>query len=118
MTSRHILLIILIPAMVSLTACGAWWLPRPHKIDIQQGNLLSTEQIEQVEVGMSRGDVVELLGRPITSNQLNENRWDYIFSINRSGEKPNVKRLSLDFENDVVKTLETDGLETTGLDLN
>lgn len=112
MKASRLLLIALLPAMVSLTACGSWWLPRPHKISIQQGNLLSTEKIEQVEVGMSKDDVVRLIGRPVTSNQLNENRWDYIFSLNRSGETPDVKRLSLDFENDVVATLETDGIET------
>ncbi len=116
MKAPQILLIALIPAMASLTACGSWWLPRPHKISIQQGNLLSTEKIEQVKVGMSRGEVVALLGRPITTNQLNKNRWNYIFSLNRSGDKPEVKRLSLDFENDVVAELETDGLEPTGLE--
>ena len=60
---------------------------------------------------MSRNDVVSLLGRPITSNDIDPNRWDYIYSLNRSGEKPEVTRLSLDFQNDVVASLETDGLD-------
>ena len=109
MKAKHFLLIALIPALFSLTACGAWWLPRPHKIDIQQGNLISEELIDQVKVGMSREQVIGLLGRPLTTNQLNPNRWDYIFSINRSGETPEVKRLSLEFDNEVVANLETDG---------
>lgn len=98
--------------LFSVSACGAWWLPRAHKIDIQQGNLLSTESVAQVEVGMSKNEVVALLGRPITTNQINPDRWDYIFSFNRSGRKPdNIQRLSVQFENDRVIALDSDGLE-------
>lgn len=117
MKASQLLLIALIPATITLTACGSWWLPRPHKINIQQGNLLSNESIEQIKIGMSKSEVVGILGQPITTNQLNENRWDYIYSLNRSGDEPDVKRLSLDFVNDVVAELETDGLEPTGLEI-
>ncbi len=113
MKTTYLLPTLLITAMISLSACGAWWLPRPHRIDIQQGNLLSTESVEQIEVGMSRNEVVQLLGQPLAVNQLNPNRFDYIFSINRSGEKPNVKRLSVDFQNGVVSAIDTHGIADT-----
>ncbi len=109
MKARHLLLIALIPALTALSACGTWWLPRPHKIDIQQGNLLSSDTISQIKIGMSKGEVIGLLGTPLTSNQINPDRWEYIFSLNRSGEEPNVKRLSLQFQDDVVANLEKDG---------
>lgn len=111
MKIRTLVLFVLVTALTTLTACGAWWLPRPHKIDIQQGNLLSTEKVKLVKIGMSKTEVTRILGRPITSNQIDDNRWDYIFSFNRSGEDPRVKRLSLDFQDDVVANLETDGLD-------
>ncbi len=110
MKTRTLLLIALIPLFSSLQACGSWWLPRPHKIDIQQGNLLSPEAIAQVTVGMNKSQVVSLIGNPLTSNKINPNRWEYIYSTNRSGERPNVKRLSLVFQNEVVADLERDGL--------
>jgi len=86
MKTRHLLLIFLVFATTTLSACSrAWWLPRPHKIDVQQG--------------------------PITSNGIDPDRWDYIYSLNRAGETPNVTRLSLDFQDDVVANLETDGFD-------
>lgn len=109
MKTRHLLLIALIPAFTILSACGTWWLPRPHKIDIQQGNLLSSDNISQIKIGMSKGEVIGLLGTPLTSNQINPDRWEYIYSINRSGEDPEVKRLSLEFQGEVVADLEKDG---------
>lgn len=112
MKTRHLLLIFLVFATTTLSACSrAWWLPRPHKIDVQQGNLLSVEEINQVKVGMSRNEVANLLGQPITSNGIDPDRWDYIYSLNRAGETPNVTRLSLDFQDDVVANLETDGFD-------
>jgi len=110
MKSKHLLLVALIPALITLTACGSWWLPRPHKIDIQQGNLLTPEVVAEVKVGMSKGEVIGILGRPLTTNQINPDRWEYIYSVNRSGEKPKVKRLSLQFQGETVAELETDGL--------
>ncbi len=110
MKSSKLLAIAIIPLFLTLSACGAWWLPRPHKIDIQQGNLLPDDLVSQVTVGMSRGQVVSLLGRPVATNQINPDRWEYIYSLNRSGEDPQVKRLSLDFQNDQVASLDSDGL--------
>jgi len=109
MNARKLLLIALLPVFTTLSACGVWWLPRAHKIDIQQGNLLSAEAVSQVTIGMSKGQVIDLLGRPLTSNQLNPERWEFIYSNNRSGEKPKVKRLSLEFKNEIVADLDVEG---------
>lgn len=110
MKVRTLLLLALIPVFTTLAACGSWWLPRPHKINIQQGNVLAKDAIAQIEIGMSKSQVTSLLGQPLTSNQINPDRWEYIYSINRSGDKPKVQRLSLEFENDQVAALEKDGL--------
>lgn len=91
------------------TACGSWWLPRAHKIEIQQGNLLPLEAVEQVVEGMSRNEVVSLLGEPVASNYFNSEQWDYIFSINSSGDDPEAKTLILKFENDRVTSIEKNG---------
>jgi len=101
----------LLASTLLLTGCGAWWLPRAHKINIQQGNLLPPEAVSQIVAGMPRNDVVGLLGEPVVSSLINPQRWDYIYSINRSGETPNARRLTLFFENDVVSKLEKSGFE-------
>ena len=53
--------------------------------------------------------MVSLLGEPVTSNYFNSEQWDYIFSINRSGDDPEAKTLTLKFENDRVTSIEKDG---------
>ena len=50
-----------------LSACGGdpFWLPRAHKISIQQGNLLNEQQLAQVTVGMNKQQVSSLIGTPV-----------------------------------------------------
>lgn len=96
-----------------LGACGSWWLPRAHKIDIQQGNVLSDVAVASISEGMSRAEVVTLLGRPVAQNPGNPARWDYIYSLNKAGDKPNAKRLTVFFESDRIVQIEKDGFDTT-----
>lgn len=51
-----------------------------HRIDIQQGNLITQEQLARVKPGMSRLDVKNLLGTPLVQDVFHANRWDYYFS--------------------------------------
>jgi len=57
-----------------------------HRIDIQQGNLVTQEQLAKVKTGMSRNDVRSLLGTPLLQDVFHANRWDYYFS-NEQGTK-------------------------------
>lgn len=65
--------------------------------------------VAKITEGMSRNEVSKVLGGPVINNANNTNRWDYIYTLNRSGDSPNVKRLTLLFENDRVATIEKDG---------
>lgn len=107
---RFLLSTLLGVSILTAAGCGAWWLPRPHKIEIQQGNLLPPAAVEKIVEGMSKNEVVSILGEPVVSNHFDRQRWDYIYSLNRSGDTPNTKRLTLIFANDRVVSIEKDGL--------
>jgi len=63
-----------------LPACAGYGV---HKIDIQQGNLVTQEQLSKVKTGMNKVDVKNILGTPLLQDVFNGNRWDYIFSDDR-----------------------------------
>jgi len=52
-----------------------------YRPDIQQGNLLSVKDIEQVQVGMTRSQVRFLLGTPMVSDPFAPQRWDYVYRM-------------------------------------
>ncbi len=80
-----------------------------YKQPIYQGNLIDKTAVEQLQTGMSRQDVVSLLGTPSVSDPFNENRWDYTATqrIDRRGTTE-VKNFTVFFDNGVVSKWEGD----------
>jgi len=80
-----------------------------YRIDIQQGNLLDEEDINQVDLGMTRSQVQFLLGTPMVSDSFHRNRWDYAYYYRR-GRSPDADRrwVVVYFENDRVQRIERD----------
>ncbi len=111
-TKRLLLILTICGSQLMLAGCGSWWLPRAHKIDIQQGNVLPDDAIADVTEGLSRSEVIGLLGSPVANNRNNPNRWDYIYSRNKAGDKPDAKRLTLYFDSDRIVRIEKDGFDT------
>ncbi len=50
-----------------------------YRLDIQQGNILDVEQIDQVQVGMTRSQVRFVLGTPMVADPFDQSRWDYVY---------------------------------------
>lgn len=59
-----------------------------HKIDVQQGNVITQESLAEVTVGMEKKQVKRLLGSPMIEDPFHKERWDYIyrFEVGSSGE--------------------------------
>jgi outer membrane protein assembly factor BamE len=74
-----------------------------YEAALSQGNLLDQEDIDQVSVGMTRGQVRFLLGTPMIDDPFHENRWDYIYYLRVGRDKAVMKRwISISFDGDKV----------------
>lgn len=69
-----------------LTACGFVGFPGVYKIDVEQGNIVTEDVVDQLERGMSRRQVRFILGTPLVEDTFNRERWDYPYVI-KNGEK-------------------------------
>ena len=52
-----------------------------YKIDVQQGNVITQEMLDQLELGMSSRKVRFIMGTPLLRDTFHQNRWDYLFSF-------------------------------------
>lgn len=85
-----------------LTACA-------HKIDIQQGNVISEEMLAQVHPGMDEQQVRHILGTPMLVDPFHPNRWDYYYSM-KSESAPLIQyRATLFFDNGSLSRIERKG---------
>ena len=80
-----------------------------YRIDIQQGNLLEEDVIEQIEPGMTRSQVQFLLGTPMIADSFHQDRWDYTYYFRRGRSRDIDQRwLIVYFEEDEVVRIDRD----------
>ena len=94
-----------------MLAAALWLTGCVYRIDIQQGNLLEEEAIEQVQIGMTRSQVRFLLGTPMITDAFHRDRWDYTYYF-RQGRSRDIERrwFIVYFESDRVVRLERDAV--------
>jgi outer membrane protein assembly factor BamE len=77
-----------------------------YRQPIFQGNLLDKQNVEQLQPGMTRTQVIALVGDPPVADPFHHNRWDYMASARRGHGKNVVKNLTLYFEGDKLLRME------------
>ena len=74
-----------------------------YRMDVEQGNVVTLEQREQLQLGMERRETQFILGSPLVKDPFHADRWDYFYSL-RDGARGTVNQqhLSLFFEDDLL----------------
>ncbi len=96
---RNLSLTVILTALLLASGCV-------YQAALSQGNLLDQDDVDQAEVGMTKGQIRFLLGTPMIDDPFHENRWDYIYYLRIGREKAIFKRwLSVYFEGDNVSEI-------------
>jgi outer membrane protein assembly factor BamE len=86
---------------VSLVGCHLVYTP-----DVAQGNLfdktIDKNLADQLKPGLTKRQVLVLLGTPSVATPFDQNRWDYVSTYSHRGEKAKMQSMSLFFNNDVL----------------
>lgn len=92
--------------LTSVTGEKMLGLITPYRVEVVQGNVLTKELVAKVKPGMPRAQVRDLLGSPMLTDAFHEDRWDYVFTIQRQGAAPQNRKVVALFEGDKLKSLE------------
>lgn len=104
--SRSILIATL-AALLAGCAMAEGFTLRPYRMNIQQGNFLQMEDVEQIKVGMTRSQVRFLIGTPMVADPFNTDRWDYPFFFKAGRTRAETTTLTtIWFEDDRVARIE------------
>ena len=78
------------------------WIFSPYRPDIQQGNFVSQEMLNQLKVGQTRDQVKFILGTPLLMDTFHADRWDYPFYLARGDGELTTSRVTVYFKDDKV----------------
>lgn len=82
--------------------------PFMYKADVQQGNVITQEQVNKLEPGMNKTQVRYIMGTPMLVDTFHQDRWDYIYTLKKGGRVQEKKRVSLLFKDDLLVNVEGD----------
>ena len=102
----------------SVTDSIPGWM-KPYRPDINQGNIVTQEMVDSLHEGMTRNQVIFLLGSPTLKSTFHENEWDYTYYFNPRIGETKIRHLSVKFDEDGrVESFKSDPmLDETDADL-
>ncbi len=73
-----------------------------YKQNIQQGNAIEQEDLDELYEGMNKRQVLFVLGTPSVMDPFHQDRWDYVQTFSRRGSDMVRRTVTLRFENDLL----------------
>ena len=103
--ARHAIFrrLLLLLALCNIWACS---FPGVYKLDVQQGNVVTQDMVNQLKPGMSKRQVRYIMGTPLLVDSFDPDRWDYFYSLKNHEDEYSHERLTLRFSNDQLMGLE------------
>ncbi|OOG46751.1 outer membrane protein assembly factor BamE [Rhodanobacter sp. C01] len=99
------LITLLVFAVLALSIAGCHIVYTP---DVQQGNLLDKKTVDQLKPGMTKRQVLVLMGTPSVSTPFDQSRWDYVSTQQHRGGPIKIRTFTLTFNNDTLVRTEGD----------
>lgn len=66
-----------------ISACS---IPKVYKLTVQQGNIVTQDMIDELKPGMTKRQVAYVMGTPLIRSPYQQDRWDYIYTLERRDE--------------------------------
>ena len=104
-----------IPAIPKISL-PSWLKPKMPSIDvykptIMQGSILDINEVDELQLGMSKETVMNLIGSPSIIDPFHQYQWDFINHSTIDGETEIRYRLRLIFSGNLLSEIDKSGLE-------
>lgn len=90
MQKKILNLVALFTLVLGLSACI-------HKVDVEQGNVITQDMVNQLRPGMTSDQVQFIMGHPVLVETFENNRADYVYTFQPNGGRITKKRVTLLF---------------------
>jgi outer membrane protein assembly factor BamE len=83
-------------------------IPIVYRQDIQQGNVLTQDAVNQLRPGLSKRQVRFIMGTPMLMDTFHQDRWDYLYTMTEGWGTTQKKQVHLYFNGDQLDRIEGD----------
>jgi outer membrane protein assembly factor BamE len=90
-------------ALIPLAGCGLI-----YKVDVQQGNLFDKETVDALKPGMTKRQVLLVMGSPSVVSPFDQDQWHYVSTMRRGRNSMQTKDLTLLFKEDSLVKIDGD----------
>lgn len=115
-TLRNSILILAASLLVACANLGSMDFPGVYKISIPQGNVITQGMVDQLRPGMSKRQVIFVMGTPLVRDPFHQDRWDYVYNFQPGGGVRGQERISVFFVNDALVNFTGDFTSTSEAD--
>lgn len=113
---RNSVLLSLSALLLACNNIGSMDFPGVYKIAIPQGNIITQEMIDQLRPGMTKRQVIFVMGTPLVRDPFHQDRWDYVYNFMPGGGVRGQERVTVFFEEDALVSFTGDFVPTSETD--
>ena len=106
------LLLVCATLLIACNNVGSMDFPGVYKIGIAQGNIITQEMVDQLRPGMTKRQVIFVMGTPLVRDPYHQDRWDYIYNFQPGGGIRGQERISVFFIDDELFSFTGDFVPT------
>ena len=103
--------LLLASSLICLSGCateGDWKLPGVYRPDIQQGNIIEQDMLDKLKPGMDKNQVRFIMGTPVIVDPFHTDRWEYIYTYSKGGERRQQRHITIYFKDDKLDYIRGD----------
>ncbi len=102
---RKLILLCLLGTL--LTSCSLF---QVHKVEVEQGNVMTPSMVNRIHPGMTEGQVKAIMGEPILVNVINSRVISYVYTSQLGSNPRTEKKLTLVFRNGILESIQREGI--------
>ena len=95
---RYLITSLFIALTSGCSTIGSLSFPTVHKIEVQQGNLITDEMVDLLRRGLTQRQVQYVMGTPLVIDTFNPNHWDYVYQYRFGDGTIEERKLRVIFE--------------------
>lgn len=71
-----------------------------YRAPLQQGNIIESKTVASLRPGMSKQQVIYIMGDSALTSTFDNDRWDYVYSFSDNSTRAQPQHVTLFFKND------------------